>query len=742
MNFERELLLDLTMAGGPLGRVEAVLRTLRRMASGEPNVLNVEPASDSNLWITRGAGGDIGEGLFAMIGDKFLNRRDFADRSAWEHAIREAAGGQLPPAEAWIPARLSDGVGELTLGYCVFERSTLAETLQDEAVRSVLGSVLIGVRQHQLESYEYIGLEKIREELARLDLIGSDVPSEERLFDVLYADLSQVLLVEAACIAALQVERWLSLGKAGTTPPVHEALRHAWFGCDALPEETRIQVLDALWKEVTGNAARLRVPVPECRSIELQADHPIVAALGRTGVRASCLIQSLREPTLVDPEDGYPFLAALIFHEPGHRLLPAERSALLTYLRAARQLVSLRDKAHFAVSEEEMSKRLTGLDSPQAVAQHVVEFVSDHFHATEVAVLERRGNFLSLLAQTGVSILDVPPLYIPGDHGLVCAVAREGKLQYNPDALADPRYLPVVPTTRTQLTLPLVWRNEVIGSMVVGLGVLDGLTVHDMDSIELIATQCAESINAIRRQADSRALFHMLRDNLPLAVDDVATIADELSGVEGEVPSGQAAALRATAELLQQCLAFIREYDEARVEGETEFDIYEVSKECLRRELFQPFHDNGRIDIEIRPPAEAIRVRSDQRAVMLALQHLVLNGLEAIETRLQEQPDEDPLLRLTLEFERKSDSIASIKDELPFGVIHVADQGVGIPINEQDRIGTLFYSTKPDRKHLGGGISIAKRAADGFAGRITFESEEGRGSRFSLWIPISPWRFL
>jgi len=419
-SYEHALLLDLAKAGSPISRLEGVLRTLRRMASAVPGAGEGGPEPGPYLWITRNVSDEIGESLFAMIGDAFLQRREFADRSEWERVIREAAGGRLPSAaQASIPARLCDGNEEFTLGYCFLDQGTSRLASHEESVRSVLGFALLQVRQHQLLSSGLLGLEKQREELSRLDLRGSNVPSEETLFKVLSEDLSQVLVVEAVCIAALQAERWLNHGKVGAARPAHEVLRHAWFGCDGVPEEARIQVLDALWKEVTEEEGQPHVPGSECRSIEIGAEHPIVSPLGRTGMRTSCLIQPLRTPSHVDPKDGYPFLAVVIFHQPGHRLIPAERTALHAYLRAFRQLVNLRDKAHFAEAEEKVSKQLTGLDSPQSVAQRVVEFVSEHFHATEVGVLEKRGNFLSLLAQIDVPIFEVPPLYIPGHHGLV-----------------------------------------------------------------------------------------------------------------------------------------------------------------------------------------------------------------------------------------------------------------------------------------------------------------------------------
>jgi len=65
--------------------------------------------------------------------------------------------------------------------------------------------------------------------------------------------------------------------------------------------------------------------------------------------------------------------------------------------------------------------------------------------------------------------------------------------------------------------------------------------------------------------------------------------------------------------------------------------------------------------------------------------------------------------------------------------IDITDTGEGIP---QDRIGklfNLFYSTKENGTGLG--LSITKRIIDMHKGEIKVQSEEGKGSTFSIILP-------
>jgi len=72
--------------------------------------------------------------------------------------------------------------------------------------------------------------------------------------------------------------------------------------------------------------------------------------------------------------------------------------------------------------------------------------------------------------------------------------------------------------------------------------------------------------------------------------------------------------------------------------------------------------------------------------------------------------------------------------------IEVSDTGVGIPKEHQGRVFERFYRVDRARSRaLGGtglGLSIVKHLAQAFGGRVELESEQGRGSRFIVWLPL------
>ena len=95
------------------------------------------------------------------------------------------------------------------------------------------------------------------------------------------------------------------------------------------------------------------------------------------------------------------------------------------------------------------------------------------------------------------------------------------------------------------------------------------------------------------------------------------------------------------------------------------------------------------------------------------------------------QPGEDPGGRLDPQAER-DDSVE----------ISVADQGIGIPERDLERIFERFYRVDPARSRATGGtglgLAIVKHVIAAHGGKVTVWSKEGAGSTFTLRLPLRP----
>jgi len=67
--------------------------------------------------------------------------------------------------------------------------------------------------------------------------------------------------------------------------------------------------------------------------------------------------------------------------------------------------------------------------------------------------------------------------------------------------------------------------------------------------------------------------------------------------------------------------------------------------------------------------------------------------------------------------------------------IQVEDTGVGIPASELAHIFEPYRQAHGDRGGTGLGLAIVRGVAQAHGGRVTVESQEGKGSRFTVLLP-------
>jgi two-component system sensor histidine kinase SenX3 len=146
-------------------------------------------------------------------------------------------------------------------------------------------------------------------------------------------------------------------------------------------------------------------------------------------------------------------------------------------------------------------------------------------------------------------------------------------------------------------------------------------------------------------------------------------------------------------------------------------DLSLVIYEAVDLNQFQADAKNIKVTVAI---TEGLVVIGDSELLTMAMKNLIENAIV--------YSNEDTQVGI------------GVKDVDDFAEITVTDNGLGIPLDQQERIFERFYRVDPSRSRATGGtglgLSIVKHAALNHGGDVNVFSRVGLGSTFTLRLPL------
>ena len=139
--------------------------------------------------------------------------------------------------------------------------------------------------------------------------------------------------------------------------------------------------------------------------------------------------------------------------------------------------------------------------------------------------------------------------------------------------------------------------------------------------------------------------------------------------------------------------------------------------------LFQTEFLRQHVSCTVHPTSSPAPVSADRQQLQEALNHLVENALQAM-------PEGGSLTM--------SASVSGMTggEGEQRVAMEIADTGVGIDPEHLAQIFQPFFTTKTIGRGTGLGLAIVQETVRAHGGQITVESEPGKGSRFSIFLPL------
>ncbi|MBL7199832.1 MAG: GAF domain-containing sensor histidine kinase [Anaerolineae bacterium] len=365
--------------------------------------------------------------------------------------------------------------------------------------------------------------------------------------------------------------------------------------------------------------------------------------------------------------------------------------------------------------------------------------------SASILLVDEESGELRFVAATGQSSADLKPIPVPIEGSVAGTVVTGNKPLLIRDAPSDPRWYQDVDrvsgiVTHSLAAVPMQVRGKVIG-VVEALNKRGGgeMTWDDVDILSTLATQAAVAIqnahwiaalqvayNKLNELDRLKSEFiavaaHELRTPLSLILGYATFLREEASGTAKEqVDIVLQSAIRLR--LLIEDMVSLRQVDagEAALKLET-VELHDLVDSAVR-EIQSMAEAKGQEIVLSSRHSGPIVTQVDRAKMIIVLVKLLSNAIKYTSRGG----------RIGVQTGRDADN----------AWFTVWDTGIGISATDLSRIFDRFYQVEPSlaRRYegLGLGLAIAKEMVELHRGHIRVQSQEGKGSAFTVTLPIHP----
>ncbi len=438
------------------------------------------------------------------------------------------------------------------------------------------------------------------------------------------------------------------------------------------------------------------------------------------------------------------------FSEDDITALQAMADQLAVAIRNARlhtqnQALLERTERHARLLEaaSQVGRDVTSILDLDELLNKAVDIICDAygFYYSGVFLTDEAGEWAVLRTghgEPGQAMLDEEHRLKVGGHSMIGAATGQREARIALDVGEEPVRFdnPHLPETHSEMALPLIAHDEVIGAVTVQSTKEAAFSEDDITSLQAMADQLAVSISNARaleelekahqelvRAKTFEALatstieaIHWIGNKaLPIS-SSITRLQDDLKSLEG--PENVLSSMEEDLQMIADSAELIASVQEHL--------IGPAREEQPRPTMLEDVVRDAAVELEI--PDETIsynvapdlpRALTDTTQLRRAFEYVLTNAMEAIEGT-EEQG-------ITIEVEPTEDD--------QYIAVRIADTGPGIPEEELDKIWATFYTTK-GLKHAGLGLSATLQIIQQMDGEVSASNTADGGAQIELLLPI------
>jgi signal transduction histidine kinase len=319
-------------------------------------------------------------------------------------------------------------------------------------------------------------------------------------------------------------------------------------------------------------------------------------------------------------------------------------------------------------------------------------------------------------------------------RGILSRVLGSGSSILTADAGADVRLAAhisiVAQNIRSAICVPIRGRRQTVGAIyidtVIGVGVFGKDDLEMLSTIGVLAGTALESIQLFRENLQQErmaaigkviaCLGHDIRNMLTALRGGMYLVDETMKDHESEDARTAWEIVKHGHESIAGLVQDMVNYSKPREPSWTLCDVNQIASGAIGFAREYAKDKNVQITEMLDPTIEPIQL--EPAAIERCVLNLLTNAVDAVDNDtgvvgVQTQVD---------------DAKRTVR-------IVVQDNGTGIAPENQDKIFDLLFSTKGQRG-TGFGLAITKKIVEEHGGTVSFRSEVGRGTAFTIELPM------